>query len=186
MKNLLVVALSFGLASSAFAFGAAESSAGSANQAFSALSGFRLRSPLRRYDATTVAPALGARVSRTASKYVTLRGFVSVSGQAFVSGQQGYVFITVTGDTQLQDNEGHYVSGMVTVSDSSGYYVSGNYLSGWPRPSATVTLYKGGRYLGTIRVDGSIPVQGFNSGGWVRVSGSGWVQGSGYINDDAP
>ena len=186
MMRLLLAALSLGLASHSFALGAAEPSIGAANQAFSALSGFKLRNPLNRFDAKTGLPPAGAKVAKGTGKYITLRGFVSVSGQAYVSGQQGYVFITVSGDTQLQDNSGHYVNGFVTVSDSSGYYVSGNYISGWPRPSATVTLYKGGRYLGTIRVDGSIPVQGYNSGGWGRVSGSGWVEGSGWINDADP
>ncbi|MBI5202150.1 MAG: hypothetical protein HY925_11230 [Elusimicrobia bacterium] len=186
MNRLLLAVLCLGISSQAFALGAAESSLGLADKAFTELSGFKLKNPLRRFDARTGLPAAGVVKVKGTSKYVTLRGFVSVSGTAFVSNQTGYVFITVSGDTQLSDNSGHYVNGFVTVTDTSGYYVNGSYVSGWPRPSGMVTLYQNGRYLGTIRVDGNIPVSGYNSGGWIRVSGSGWVEGSGWINVEEP
>lgn len=165
------------------AFGAAEPGVGAAAKAFQALSAFKAKSPVRKLSVVNGSgPAVKAG---TRQRYVTLRGFANVWGSAYVpQGQAGGVFITVSGDTQLQDNTGRYLSGSVTVSDSSFYHVSGNYVNGWPRPSATVTLYNRGRYVGTVRIEGSIPVSGWNNGGWVRVSGSGWVEGSGYIYED--
>ncbi|MBI4347484.1 MAG: hypothetical protein HY553_11555 [Elusimicrobia bacterium] len=185
MKGLLMLGLSFGLAAPAAAVGSAEVSAASAVQAFGSLGAFKLRHPIRALEARTAAPGASLRkVAAGQSKYVTLRGHVYVSGDAYVgNGRTGYVWITVSGNTQLQDNEGRYLSGFVTVSHSDTYYVNGSWVNGWARPSAYVTLYKGGRYVGTIRVEGSIPVNGYNNGGWVRVSGSGWIEGSGYITE---
>lgn len=182
-RILAALGLLFVAAVPSSAFGAAEPLAGGAAKAFQALSAFKAKSPVRRLSVVEGAgPVLKAG---TRQRYIRLRGFVSVWGSAHVpQGQTGGVFITVSGNTQLQDDTGRYLNGSVTVSDSSFYHVSGNYVNGWPRPSATVTVYSRGRYLGSIRIEGSIPVSGFNNGGWVRVSGSGWVDGSGWIYED--
>lgn len=182
--NRLLVSLGFvvALAPAALALGAAEAISGGAAQAFHAMSAFKAKSGLRSLSAANgEARKLKAAGSQ---RYVRLRGHVNVWGNAHVpQGQNGSVWITVSGDTQLQDETGRYLNGTVSVSDSSHYFVNGNHVNGWARPSANVSLYRNNRYLGNIRIEGSIPVSGWNNGGWVRLSGSGWVEGSGYVYD---
>lgn len=183
--NRLLVSFGFlvALAPAALALGAAERVSGGAAQAFQqALSAFKAKSPFRSLSAANGEARKLKAVGN--QRYIRLRGHVNVWGNAHVpQGQTGHVWITVSGDTQLQDETGRYLNGTVSVSDSSHYFVNGNHVNGWARPSANVSLYRNNRYLGNIRIEGSIPVSGWNNGGWVRLSGSGWVEGSGWVTE---
>jgi hypothetical protein len=141
MNRLLAsLGLSLALLVPAQALGPAEALSSNAAEAFRALAGFRVKNPIRRFDATNGAPSARPSAAAARSKLIRLRGFASVSGSAYLpEGQSGTVFITVSGDTQLQDDSGRYLNGVVTVSDSSSYFVDGNHINGWPRPSAPVT-----------------------------------------------
>lgn len=120
------------------------------------------------------------------SRYIRVTGYLSLSGSAHVPQGSHGTFVTLSGYTQLQDERGRYLAGSVHFSDSSFYTVSGNHISGWARPYAQISIYENGRYLGSVRVDGSIYVSGWNNGGWVHLNGSGQVSGSGYIQESEP
>lgn len=120
------------------------------------------------------------------SRYIRLSGYLSLQGSGHIPQGSNGAFITVSGSTQLQDDRGRYLAGVVHFSDSSYYHVNGNYVSGWARPYAQISVYDNGRFLGSVRVDGTISVSGWNNGGWLNLSGSGQVSGSGYIQEPAP
>lgn len=117
-------------------------------------------------------------------RFIRLTGHVSLSGTGHAPGSTGFATITVSGWTTLTDQDGRTLSGSIHLSDTQTYHLTGsNHVSGWARPSARVSVYRNGRYLGSVFVDGSIYVSGFNNNGWVNLSGSGYVQGSGTIED---
>lgn len=120
------------------------------------------------------------------SRYIRVTGYLSLSGSAHIPQGSNGTFVTLSGYTQLQDERGRYLAGSVHFTDSSFYHSNGNHVSGWARPSAQISIYENGRYLGSVRVDGSIYVSGWNNGGWVHLNGSGQVSGSGYIQDYEP
>lgn len=119
-------------------------------------------------------------------KYIELSGYVHLNGSTFVGQRASYAYVTVSGSTWLQDQEGRTLSGSIWLSSSDAYYVGGSFVNGWARPAAYVSIYDGGKYLGTIRIDGTVSVTGWNSNGWVNLNGSGYVRGGGYITDPTP
>lgn len=127
-----------------------------------------------------------AKATAGKSRFITLSGHVYLDGTAHVPQGTSYAWVTVSGRTHLNDENGRMLSGSIYVSSSDGYFLNGNYVSGWARPYAYVSVYQDGRYLGNVRIDGNIHVSGWNSNGWVRLSGSGYVRGSGYIEDPTP
>lgn len=183
-RLLAILALCSSLAAPAWA-GSVEALPSGAAEAFQSLASFRLQNPVRRLEARTVKVAPRA-VKAAGSQYITLRGHVTIQGSAYVPTIPGFASINFSGSTQLQDSTGHYLSGYVTVSDYSSIFVSGDFLNGFARPSANVGIYKDGKYLGTVRVEGSIPVNGWINNKWVHASGSGYVQGSAYISVPEP
>lgn len=65
---------------------------------------------------------------------------MSVSGTGYLPKGSSLTTITVTGWTTLRDQDGRGLSGSVQVSDTSSYYITGNFVSGWVRPYAYVSL----------------------------------------------
>lgn len=183
MRNaILPLVLSLVLVSPASSLGTMEALPGAAAGAFQALAGLRARTAVRSLEAVGT-PKPAAPVS-AGTRRITLRGFVNVSGDGYAPPGSG-VFMEVSGMTRLQDETGRTLNGLVTVSDRQWFHVTGGYVTGWVRPSANVSLYKDGQYLGSVRIEGWFPVSGFSNNGWLRVAGSGWVEGSGIINEPA-
>lgn len=118
----------------------------------------------------------GARSKGTQT--LRLRGYVSLNGSGFIPRGSSWATMTVSGWTTLEDQDGRTLRGDVRVEDTSTYYLSGNYVSGWARPSAYVNIYQDGRLLGSTRVEGSISVSGWRSGDYLSLSGSGFVDGT--------
>lgn len=180
-KTILSLVLSVASVSAAYAFGAVETLPGAASGAFQALSGFRARTAVRSLDAIGT-PQPAAPVAGT--RRISLRGYVHVSGDAYAQPGSS-VWLEVSGTTYLQDETGRTLNGLITVSDRQWFHVNGGYVNGWVRPAAHVSIYKGGQYLGSVRIEGWFPVSGSVYNGWLRVNGSGWVEGSGVINEPA-
>lgn len=125
----------------------------------------------------------GRRVSRR-SRYLRLRGHLNLSGSTFVHPGTSYATVTLTGWTTLSDQEGRLISGQVHFSDTSSYYVGGHHVSGYARPYSHVTLYRDGRWVGSVRVEGTIHVSGFVNGSHLNLSGMGIVSGSAWVDEE--
>jgi hypothetical protein len=177
---LLVLALA---APSLRAHGLSEGLRFDAASSFSALPALkapRLR-PSLRLEAADPAP-----VKKQGTRHIRLSGWVHLSGSGFAPQQSGFATVTVSGYANLSDQNGSSISGSVHLSDTQSYFISGNFISGWARPYAYVSVYEGGRLLGTTRVEGSVNVTGWRNGSWINLSGSGQVSGDLYVNDPAP
>ena len=135
--------------------------------------------PVQRLDLPAVVRPQGAH-------YLHLHGYVNLNGSGFIPRGSGWATITVSGWTNLQDQDGHYLNGDIRFDDTSTYFVSGNYVSGWAHPYAYVNVYDNGKLLGTTRVSGTVSVSGFRNGDWLNLSGSGFVDGDLTYSDDKP
>jgi hypothetical protein len=86
--------------------------------------------------------------------------------------------VRVSGSTTLYDQNGKPLNGYVEVSDYVSVFLNSDYASAFARPYAYVSVYDNGRYLGNVRIDGSIFVTGWKRSGWLDLSGSGTVGGT--------
>lgn len=151
-----------------------------ADAGFSQLSVFKprpvqgRRAMLRR----SVEGAVDARVS--ASNSVRLTGQVRLQGHGYASTDQHFIHLTLNGSMDVVDEKGRVLARSAQVMVSGSYPVSGNYVSGYAYPNIFVSLYDGGRYLGSANLSGSVHVSGFIHGNWAQLSGSGTLWG--YAN----
>lgn len=159
-----------------------ESLRASAAGSFQALPAFRGRAGVTTLDQGG-APPPGRRVSRR-SRYLRLSGHLYLSGSTFVPPGTAYATVTLTGWTTLSDQEGRLISGQAHFSDTSSYYVGSRHVSGYARPYTYVTLYRDGRWVGSVRVEGTILVSGFVNGNHLNLSGSGLVSGSAWVDEE--
>jgi hypothetical protein len=119
------------------------------------------------------------------SRYVRVSGNVRLSGSGFVSERGGYVWITVSGWASVNGPDG-VQSGSFNVSERVGVYTSEhrNHYSEHVRINQYVSLYQNGKYVGSTYIGGSVYVSGWRSGSWLRMSGSGLVDGSFFLQDE--
>ncbi|MEK9144005.1 MAG: hypothetical protein AAB339_00165 [Elusimicrobiota bacterium] len=122
--------------------------------------------------------AVDARVS--ASNSVRLSGNVRLQGHGYASADQHFIHLTLNGSMDVTDEKGRVLARNAQVMVSGSYPVSGNYVSGYAYPNIFVSLYDGGRYLGSANLSGSVHVSGFIHGNWAQLSGSGMLWG--YAN----
>ncbi|MBI4051875.1 MAG: hypothetical protein HY400_05155 [Elusimicrobia bacterium] len=179
-KTILVIGAILLSSYAARAWQTSEQMRSGVGTAFHALSGFKPRVSTG-LKAVQVQRDKSFRPKTSGSKLIHLTGYTFVSGDAFVRRDDFYAMITVSGWARLQDQEGRTWDGWVRVSDTGFYYVGSGYVSGIARPYAYVSLYQDGKYLGTTSIEGSIYVSGFNTGGRVSLSGSGYVSGDLYV-----
>jgi len=116
-----------------------------------------------------------------AAGYVRISGYVTFSGNGFVSHTPGYISLNFTSNVNLCDSSGQVCSGYTAVTSWANLYVNGNFVNDWLRPNASAAFYKDGRYVGTTQLSGTIPVSGWVNGNWVNISGSGYLTGDLYL-----
>jgi len=180
MKSLsaaFVVAL---LAVPAVAVPSPESALTSAEKSFQRLSAFKACFQRGSAQAQAVAPGRAVPVltaQAAPASYVRVSGQISLSGSGYVPNGSGFVTISLSGSTNLQDASGRIRSGYTHVSTYASLFVSGPYASTWVRPDAYVSFYKDGRYVGSARVDGNVLASGWVNGGWLTLTGSGTLNG---------
>lgn len=161
--------------------GTVEALRAASNASFQALSGYKdiLPPPLKAAQAKPI-----THLKAASTRYVRISGQVSLSGTGYAPKGSNFVSVNLTGWTDIQDFSGRIRSGMSSVSYMGHFFINGNMVSDWVRPSLYVSLYRDSRYLGSARVDGSIHVSGYVSNGLVRVSGSGTLSGDIMVQDD--
>jgi hypothetical protein len=179
MTNALLLACLLAAAPAA----AAPSEAGRASAAasFSAVMPFKAAFVPR----LTAKDGVKADVKTTGTKQIRLSGHVWLQGSGYAGQGQRAVTVTVSGYTQLRDQDGKLLNGDIRISDTNTYWLNSSHVSGWARPYAYVNIYSNaGKYLGSVSISGSIYVSGWHNGGWLDLRGSGTVDGSGTINEE--
>lgn len=180
MRPLLLLVLGLAVPASAAPAVSLESAAAAGAHGFGAAGAFAPRFQPRR-----TAKQAEKASPKTGTKFIRLSGHVWLDGSAYAGSGQRAVTVTVSGYTQLRDQDGKYLNGQIRVSDTSTYWLNGGHVSGWARPHAYVNVYSNsGKYLGSVTISGSIHVSGWHSGSWLNLRGSGYVDGSGTINDE--
>ncbi len=147
---------------------------------FGALTSFRLSARTSLAPAVAGKPAVQGKPK--ASRYVTVGGPLSLSGQGFVSQPNGWVTVTLSGWLTVQDASGRVVSQNQYVTTTASFMASGGWVNGTVFPSEYVTLLVDGKPARQALVNGAIFVSGFVSGGWVNVAGSGTLTGSALVD----
>lgn len=181
-RILLVVAVALSAVTAVAALDVPEAARFAAGTSFGSLSSFRAEFPPRLEVKQTPEAPVGVQAG---TRVIRLSGNLHLSGSAHVPQGSSFVHINMSGWATLRDQDGRMVDGSIHFSETGFYHVTGSHVSGWARPSAVVSLYENGKFLGSTRIDGSIHVSGWNSNGWVNLSGSGQVSGSLYVQDPA-
>lgn len=128
--------------------------------------------------------ALPARAAFKAQRNVSLRGDVRLSGNAFVPQNGGFVSVPLSGQVRVT-GDGGKIRGDAYVNEYASVWVreGTNYVSQHVSVNVSVSLYEGGRYVGTAYVNGSVWVNGWANGSWLRLDGNGSVSGSAFVRD---
>ena len=122
------------------------------------------------------------RLRPKATRTVHLTGHVSLDGTSYVGDPpNNSAMVTFHGTGTLHDSSG--ATATVHFSTTQTFFINGNYTTGYVYPREYVQVYSHGRPVGMVMVSGTIYVSGWVNGGWVRLSGSGQVSGSGSVQE---
>ena len=117
------------------------------------------------------------------SRNIHLSGSINLNGSGYVPVNPSYATITLNGSTNLSGPDG-YQSGYTTVNQSVSIFLNGDFVSQWVQISTRVSIYKSGRYVGSTYAQGSVHVTGWNSNGWLNLSGFGTLTGDIMVQED--
>ncbi len=119
------------------------------------------------------------------SSYVQLSGYVSLSGSGWLHGENGgFTSVTLSGWGTFRDSSGRITSNNTHISATASFWVRPNQsVFETVRPSVYVTFYRDGRMVGSTNMTGSITVNGWPSSNYFSLSGSGYLNGSMYVED---
>ena len=182
MKNLLSAITALLLAAPALAAPSLESAQAAALKSF-AMPTLKLSFQKGAKVKDAVPGKAVAAAKAKASSTVRVSGHIYFNGSGYVSHTPGYISLHMNGSANLCDSTGQVCSGYTTVTTWANVFVNGSHVSDWLRPNVSVSFYKGGRYVGSGYVTGSIPVSGFVNGNWVHLSGSGYLDGNIVVNE---
>lgn len=134
------------------------------------------------FGASGVTPRGGFK----AQQHVSVSGYLTLRGSAYVYNGSTYVSISLTGNGNFSGSG--VQTGYVTITQHESFFLAQgqDHVFQSVRVSASAPLYKNGRYVGTVMLSGYVPVSGFKSGDWLHLSGSGSLSGSAFIPDDTP
>lgn len=125
--------------------------------------------------------------ARTGS-YVQVSGYVSLTGNGFVPGTTGgYTSVTLSGWATFRDSSGKVSSNNAYISVPASMWIYPNqYVFETVWPNVYAQFYRDGKFVGSANMSGNIQVSGFPSSSFVYLNGSGYLNGSLYVEDAQP
>ena len=121
-----------------------------------------------------------------AGRYVQVSGYVSLNGNGWVPGTTGgYTSVTLTGWANFKDSSGQVASNNSYINTYASMWSYPNqhvFQTVWP--NIYTTFYRNGKLVGSTNMTGSISVSGWPSSNYVTLSGSGYLSGSIYVEDE--
>lgn len=118
------------------------------------------------------------------TKYITLSGYLTLSGTFYVPSKDSYVSGYVNGSVTLRDSSGNYHTNLIYVNSHVGFWASNNYIHTYTYPHECFSVYnKEGKYVGSGCLNESIGLSGWLNGNTVRLSGSSFITLSVTVNE---
>ncbi|MBI4656658.1 MAG: hypothetical protein HY746_07930 [Elusimicrobia bacterium] len=126
---------------------------------------------------------ISAKPPETKSQYVSVSGYVHLTGSGWVPGTNGgFTTVNMTGWATFRDSSGKVTSNNTYVNVLASMWIYPNqYVFQTVWPNVHVQFYKDGKYVGSANMTGSISVSGWPTGSFVHLNGSGYLNGSLYI-----
>ena len=142
----------------------------------------------KQLSAVTSAPEVQlpeAKPARAkAGRYVQVSGYVSLSGNGFISGTGGYTSVPLSGWASFRDSSGEVTSNNSYINEYASMWIYPNqYVMQSVRPNVYAQFSYKGKPAGSTYMTGSITVSGWPSGSFVSLNGSGYLSGSIYVED---
>ncbi|HAT71851.1 MAG TPA: hypothetical protein DCS63_03450 [Elusimicrobia bacterium] len=121
-----------------------------------------------------------------AGRYVQVSGYVTLNGNGWVSGPNGgFTSVTLNGWASFRDGSGQITSNNSYISVPASMWIYPNqsvFQTVWPNVYAT--FYRNGKIVGSTSLNGSVSVNGWPGSNFVTLSGSGYLSGSIYVEDE--
>jgi hypothetical protein len=134
--------------------------------------------------AATGKPVRVSEEKPKSSRYVTISGPLSLSGQAYVSQPGGWVTATLSGWLDVSDSSGRVRSRNEYVTTTASFMANGSWVNGTVWVNQYVSIYVDGKPAGSTMLNGTIFVSGWVNGSWVNLHGSGNVNGSVLVSEN--
>ncbi|MBI4350453.1 MAG: hypothetical protein HY550_03345 [Elusimicrobia bacterium] len=128
-----------------------------------------------------------ARPARAkAGRYVQVSGYVNLNGSGWVPGANGgYTSVNLSGWANFRDSSGQVTSNNSYINTHASMWIYPNqhvFQTVWP--NIYTTFYRNGKPVGSTSMTGSVSVSGWPSSNFVSLSGSGYLSGSIYVEDE--
>lgn len=121
-----------------------------------------------------------------AGRYVQVSGYVNLNGTGWVPGPAGgFTSVMLSGWGDFRDSSGRIISNSSYVSVPASMWIYPNqsvFQTVWPNVYAT--FYRNGKVVGSANMSGSVMVNGWPNASTVYLSGSGYLSGSLYVEDE--
>lgn len=132
-------------------------------------------------------PAAPKPARARAGQYVQVSGYVNLNGNGWMPAGDngGFTSVNLTGWATFRDSSGKVTSNNTYVNTSVSLWVRPNqhvFQTVWP--NLYVTFYRNGKMVGSTSMNGSISVSGWPSSSFFSLSGSGYLNGSIYVEDE--
>lgn len=128
-------------------------------------------------------PAPAAAAPKT-GRYVQVSGYVSLNGNGWINGAGGFTSVALSGWANFRDAAGQVTSNNTYVTTHASMWIYPNqhvFQTVWP--NVYVQFYRGGKPVGGANMTGSVSVSGWPTSSFVSLSGSGYLNGSLYVED---
>lgn len=124
-------------------------------------------------------------VAKTSS-YVQVSGYVNLNGNGWMPGTDGgFTSVNLTGWATFRDSSGKVTSNNTYINTSVSLWVRPNqHIFQSVYPNLYVTFYRNGKAVGSATMNGSISVSGWPSSSFFSLSGSGYLSGSLFVEDE--
>lgn len=132
-------------------------------------------------------PLAAKPVRAKAGRYVQVSGYVNLRGNGWMpsSDNGGFTSVSLSGWATFRDSSGQVTSNSTTINTSVSLWVRPNqYVHQTVWPNVYATFYRNGKLVGSTSLNGSVSVTGWPSSSFFSLSGSGYLNGSIYVEDE--